>query len=84
MRSGLLRVSSAHSDLGVAIGKVMCLPFWKDGKLEPCSDEFRSWLDTKLYPLAAAQQRVTEECGFSSVVPKMWVENVTAVMPDTG
>eukprot|EP00873_Tetraselmis_striata_P014908 jgi/Tetstr1/435172/TSEL_002628.t1 len=70
-RARVYRVSSAHSDLGVAIGKVMCLPFWKDGKLEPCSDEFRSWLDTKLYPLAAAQQR-------------MWVENVTAVMPDTG
>ena len=72
-----------HSELGVGIGKVMCLPFWKGSKLEPCDKKFRSWLDHTLYPLAAAQQKVTDECGFGEVVPKMWVENVTAIMPNT-
>mmetsp|Transcript_6392 Transcript_6392/g.16289 ORF Transcript_6392/g.16289 Transcript_6392/m.16289 type:complete len:123 (-) Transcript_6392:248-616(-) len=28
--------------------------------------------------------RVAQECGMEGIVPRQWVENITAVMPETG
>lgn len=88
-RSLVYRVSSPQAKHGVAIGKVLCLPYSRmerngKDKLEPCDENFASFLKDVQYPVIRAADLISLECGLDEVAPRTWVQNVTALMPGTG
>jgi hypothetical protein len=38
----------------------------------------------ELVHLLQAQELLSEECGFSEIIPKVWFEPVNAIIPDVG
>eukprot|EP00951_Prasinocladus_malaysianus_P039589 scaffold445486_cov43-Prasinocladus_malaysianus.AAC.1 len=44
----------------------------------------QKFLEEKQYPTIRAADLISKECGLDSVVPRTWVENVTAIMPNSG
>eukprot|EP00873_Tetraselmis_striata_P033580 jgi/Tetstr1/453844/TSEL_004006.t2 len=81
-----LRVTSANAQQGVALAKFWCLPFANaEGKFDPSLCESSNSNKTRLsMDDQEAVFRVAQECGMEGIVPRQWVENITAVMPETG
>mmetsp|Transcript_1853 Transcript_1853/g.4223 ORF Transcript_1853/g.4223 Transcript_1853/m.4223 type:complete len:401 (+) Transcript_1853:450-1652(+) len=80
--SWLFRVATNRTRSGSAVVKMWCVPVRKplQSGLGRCNPP----LVYAQIKLLLAQHKLTNECGLSDIVPKLWVEPVSGVIPGHG
>eukprot|EP00798_Chlamydomonas_sp_ICE-L_P012581 gene12581-15805_t len=80
--SFLFQATTNVTASGNAVVKLFCVPMAKrvGGKVPICSP----YLVLKNMRLLLAIQKLSEECGYEEMVPRVWVGKVNAVIPELG
>mmetsp|Transcript_5477 Transcript_5477/g.12120 ORF Transcript_5477/g.12120 Transcript_5477/m.12120 type:complete len:525 (+) Transcript_5477:133-1707(+) len=80
--SWLFRATTNRTDSGMAVAKVYCMPLPKrqGGRVPTCAPD----TILKNMKLLLAIEKIREECGFEDLIPKIWVDQISAVVPDLG
>ncbi|GAX78973.1 hypothetical protein CEUSTIGMA_g6413.t1 [Chlamydomonas eustigma] len=80
--SWLFQVRTNKTASGWAVVKTWCVPVLKVKQrgYAPCSPQ-KAFTQVKLL---LAQQKLSRECGFNQIVPKLWIEPIHGIVPGHG
>ncbi|KAG1662705.1 hypothetical protein FOA52_014570 [Chlamydomonas sp. UWO 241] len=78
----LFRATTPKTASGTAVVKVYCMPLPKrpGAKVPTCAPQ----AILRNMRLLLALQKLSDECGFTDIVPRLWVEKVNAPVPGLG